>query len=401
MNQIAERTEQGISYKSVGIAQADGGGVLMPANFGEVVAFATMMARSQHAIPKHLRNNDGACMAVTMQALRWGLDPFAVAGKSYSVNDMVAYEAQLITAVVNTRSGIKGRLRYDYEGEGDSRRCTVTGILDGEEYSYTTPTFGTITPKNSPLWKTDPDQQLGYFAGKRWARRYTPEVILGVYDRDEAEEFRSPDSARDVTPQSPVMQRLRANADNAPQMPASEREGFSASSVQQQTDRVLTGDILDDEPHDPETGELTEHPTSDDHSPDETSDSDGAPPPAPSNEPAGELSSSAPAGSSEPEFDPIPVNEFPAIRKFVKIAMSAAISKGMAPDILTKVMNRSINADLGSVSSKSGRLAINQIRDNAKSVLNEDADYRSAIEFYAEMLECETADLMPEGSTDG
>jgi len=106
----------------------------------------------------------------------------------------------LIAAVVNTRSGIKGRLKYQFNGEGAAMTCTVTGMLDGEECAYTSPAIGSITTKNSPLWKSDPQQQLGYFSARSWARRHVPEVILGVYDRDETESFQGPDNAKNITP---------------------------------------------------------------------------------------------------------------------------------------------------------------------------------------------------------
>lgn len=178
----------------VGMAREGSGSRIAPQNLGEVVKFAEVMSRADIALPKHLRGNPGACMAVALQALDWQMNPFAVASKSYSVNNIIAYEAQLIAAVVNTRSGIKGRLRYDYEGEGATLTCTVTGTLDGTECTYQSPPMGAITTKNSPLWKTDPRQQLGYYSARSWARRHCPEVILGVYDRDEAEEI------KDVTP---------------------------------------------------------------------------------------------------------------------------------------------------------------------------------------------------------
>ncbi|WP_208734721.1 recombinase RecT, partial [Corallococcus praedator] len=58
-----------------------------------------------------------------------------------------------------------------------------------------------ITIKNSPLWKTDPDQQLAYYSGRSWVRRYKPEMLLGIYDVDEMEGVRvGPEAARDVTP---------------------------------------------------------------------------------------------------------------------------------------------------------------------------------------------------------
>jgi len=224
-------------YAQVGMATDSRGGSLMPANFGEVVAFAKVMSRASLALPKHLRDNDGACMAVTMQALRWEMDPFAVANKTYSVNDRLAYEAQLVAAVVHTRAPIKGRPNYAYSGEGPTRRCTVTcEMVEGGSREYETPMFSQITVKNSPLWKSDPDQQLGYFAIRSWARRYTPEVILGVYDREELIEA----GPMNVTPKgnTGLTERLAARA-------AASGEGFTS----------LHGDVIDatveDEPVEP------------------------------------------------------------------------------------------------------------------------------------------------------
>ncbi|MBB5704335.1 hypothetical protein FHS76_004252 [Ochrobactrum daejeonense] len=197
MNQLATRET---SINTVSVSAGATGSSIAPQNLGEVVRFAEVMSKADIALPKHLRNNAGACMAVAMQALEWQMSPFAVASKSYSVNGTIAYEAQLIAAVVNTRSGIKGRLKYAYNGTGNDMTCTVSGVLDGETYEYTSPSIGSITTKNSPLWKSDPQQQLGYFAARSWARRYVPEVLLGVYDREEAQEFQGADNAKNITP---------------------------------------------------------------------------------------------------------------------------------------------------------------------------------------------------------
>lgn len=231
MNQLVP-TDQ-TSTREIGIAVGAGGASIAPQNLGEVVRFAEVMCRADIALPKHLRGNAGACMAVALQALEWQMSPFAVASKSYAVNGTIAYEAQLIAAVVNTRSGIKGRLRYEFIGEGNELSCKVTGIFDGQECEYETPPIGAITTKNSPLWKSDPRQQLGYFAARSWARRHCPEVILGVYDRDEAENF-GPTNAKDVTPS--VMTRLQAKQE-APLT----REGFDQSFVTRET-AALTGE---------------------------------------------------------------------------------------------------------------------------------------------------------------
>lgn len=198
-----------VSFANVEMETSGGGGMLSPKSLGDMVGFAQVMARADIALPKHLRGNAGACLAVTMQAMRWEMDPFAVANKSYSVNDRLAFEAQLVAAVVHTRAPIKGRPNYLYAGEGNTRQCQVVCVMaDGEEREYTSPRFEQILTKNSPLWKSDPDQQLGYFSIRSWARRHAPEVILGVYTPDEVAEFRE---IRDVTPavNSGLSERLR------------------------------------------------------------------------------------------------------------------------------------------------------------------------------------------------
>ena len=66
---------------------------------------------------------------------------------------------------------------------------------EGEEVPLESPEIGKIQPKNSPLWKTDPDQQLGYYTIRAWARRHRPDVLLGVYDREEAATMSREDGA--------------------------------------------------------------------------------------------------------------------------------------------------------------------------------------------------------------
>lgn len=189
-------------------------------NAGEAMEFAKMMALSQIGVRKHLRGNVGACLAITVQAVEWGMSPFAVANKSYLVNDQIAYESQLVQAVILRRAPIKGRFQFAYTGEGERRRCKVTATLkDGDVVDYQTPEMGKIPVKNSPLWKGDPDQQLSYYAGRALCRRHFPDVLLGVYDIDELEDKpRDPERARDVTPRT-LAARLDALAADEPEIP--------------------------------------------------------------------------------------------------------------------------------------------------------------------------------------
>jgi len=157
-------------------------------NATQVMEVAKLMACSAVAMPKHLRGNPGACLGIVFQAVEWRMSPFAVANKSYSVNDRLAYESQLIQAVIISRAPIKGRFKFTFAGEGQSRTCTASiTTLDGEECSYTSAPIGQIKVKNSPLWQSDPDQQLTYLCGRSLCRRYFPDVLMGIYAEDELE----------------------------------------------------------------------------------------------------------------------------------------------------------------------------------------------------------------------
>ncbi|MCT9843701.1 recombinase RecT [Leclercia adecarboxylata ATCC 23216 = NBRC 102595] len=168
---------------------------------GQLTAFAELMAQSAVTVPKHLAGKPADCMAIVMQAMQWGMNPYAVAQKTHLVNGVLGYEAQLVNAVISSSSAIVGRFHYEYggnwekiAGKKDGRDelglfVRVGAVLRGE----TDITWGEniyladITTRNSPLWKTAPKQQIAYLAVKYWARLYCPEVILGVYSPDEVE----------------------------------------------------------------------------------------------------------------------------------------------------------------------------------------------------------------------
>ncbi len=148
---------------------------------------AKMMASATVTVPKHLAGSPGDCLAVVMQAMQWGMNPFAVAQKTHLVNGTLGYEAQLVNAVV-VASKAAGRFHYEYKGDGAALACRVGAVINGDVDIITWGEWlsvSDVTTKNSPLWKTNPRQQLGYLQVKNWARAFTPGAILGVYTDDE------------------------------------------------------------------------------------------------------------------------------------------------------------------------------------------------------------------------
>lgn len=189
-----------------------GGVAIVPSSMKEISDFALTMSQAGTMLRKHLRDRHGSCLAIAMQAFRWGFDPFMVAAKSFEVNDQVAYEAQLLAAVIIRNAPIKGRPRYTYTGDGATRRCTVSVELsDGSGVlEYQSPPKGQIKPQNSPLWISDPDQQLGYYSIRALSRRHFPDILMGVYDVEEAETMRdiTPESERPTTPKPRITDAL-------------------------------------------------------------------------------------------------------------------------------------------------------------------------------------------------
>jgi hypothetical protein len=231
---IAERVDLN---KAGNIAVSSAAGGIQFTDASQMMEFAKLMAIGQVSVPKYLRGNAGACLAIIVQATEWRMSPYAVANKSYSVNDRIAYESQLVQAVVLQRAPIKGRFEVEFTGEAEARVCKVTARLrDGGTVDYTSPPFGKITPKNSPLWKADPDQQHFYFSARSLCRRHFPDVLLGVYAEDELE--RGPDKARDITP-SALASRFAAPADNA--------TGFSIHHVEAETATTAPDDPMPSE----------------------------------------------------------------------------------------------------------------------------------------------------------
>jgi len=225
---IEDRIDR-VAASTLEVSDALGG--LRFQNMVEVMEFAKCMAISETAVPKHLRGNPGMCLAVCVQALEWRFSPFAVANKSYVVNDRIGYESQLVHAVIEQRAPIIGRLRHKFEGEDGQRRCIVTATLreTGETLEYISPPFDKIQPKNSPLWKTKPDLQLYYNTSRDFCRAYFPDVLLGVYSQEELRDHVGPDNAKEVNDRPSVAQRLKAKG----------ARGFNASHVEHHTRGVV------------------------------------------------------------------------------------------------------------------------------------------------------------------
>jgi hypothetical protein len=157
---------------------------LTPSNFGEAMRLAEMMSQGK-LVPAHLQGKPADCLMVIEQAVRWNTSPFAVAQSTSVISGKLMFEGKLVAAVVNASGLLVGRLRHDLSGEGDSRKVTVSGHIAGEAEPRTVEVTLKEAKTTNGMWTKQPDQQLVYAGSRVWARRHTPEVMLGIYSPEE------------------------------------------------------------------------------------------------------------------------------------------------------------------------------------------------------------------------
>lgn len=269
MNEVATTPELNT------IGMSSGALIMDVASMDSMSRMAEIMASGKSTVPQHLRGSAGDCMAVVMQAVQWKMNPFAVAQKTHVVNGQLGYEAQLVNAVIISSGVIEGRPTYEYFGnwdnvDGKTSKDTKVGVIvsatiKGEAAPRTLSISmgGVGAVRNSPLWVSEPKQQIAYLGLKRWSRLHTPDVILGVYTPDEfeqsaqtAQQTRSMGAAEVVAPEAPAELVAAASAaaiggvtayqdfwkgagKDARQLLSGHHEQFKRAAVQADKDRTI------------------------------------------------------------------------------------------------------------------------------------------------------------------
>lgn len=196
--------------------------VLDTARFEHMQRIASVMAQS-NLIPDGLcitTGDDGKaeylppakivanCFLVVNQAVRWNMDPFAVAQCVSVVHGKLCYEGKLIAAVIEAKLGIRLAFKWD-NGQGDNLGIVVSGQFSSEGTARVVTgtvgewkTVGTGTP-----WTAKQSRKMLAYRGTReWARLHAPGLMLGVYSDDELADMTDDaraNRARNATPPDP------------------------------------------------------------------------------------------------------------------------------------------------------------------------------------------------------
>ena len=181
--------------------------------FEHMQRIASVMAQCEY-VPEALRQGGtkqaaANCFMIVNQAVRWQMDPFALAQHAYELKGKLGYEGKVIAAAINSDARLDGRLRYEFSGDVGTPQRTVKVIGRFADTGQTEELEGSVEQWRTKdkggnwksIWQGQCDQQLTYRGVREWARRYMPEKILGVYSGDELEDISNRRSQmKDITP---------------------------------------------------------------------------------------------------------------------------------------------------------------------------------------------------------
>lgn len=379
--------------------------LLDTSRFEHMHRVATVMARST-LMPESLymegKANDkrplpydtiiSNCFLVVNQAVRWGLDPFAVAQCVSVVHGKLCYEGKLVAAVLQAKLGMN--LHHHITGSGDDTRIYMSDKPFNEEVTVgdsTGPLVSFLKPgiripgvrlfdgsvaewkttgTNSPWSPKNFPRMLIYRGTRDWCRIYEPATMLGVYTDDEMvdmEDTTRSRAARDITPKPSLSERLAVSRE-ATQEDTGEREGFAAS--------IPAGDA-----HDALTGEILPNTNSDDTLSTASSSDDAGNPPVNEAGADGSPASDAPA-STDPERDIL-----------IRFAAEMLPMAATAPTEAWKEVEKGWSEGEMKKLSAAGLEKAKAISMSLRAIAKGNTSLKSAVEYYAEVLDATVEEL--------
>ena len=380
------------------------------------------IAGQRDPVPLPMEKVVANCFLVVNQAVRWGMDPFAVAQCVSVVHGKLCYEGKLVSAVLDAKLGVKLHHAFTGEAGKEDRRIFLSDepfnaetiaelrpgfrspdrrIFDGSVAEWKTTGTGTPwTPKNF-------DRMLIYRGHRDWCRIYEPAIMLGVYTPDEmldlSENARA-NRARDVTQDRPSLadRMAAAKATGATQ---DKPEGFDRSFI----DGELRGapgsataeETASAEESGPEDRTVENHPAGDGHENGAEALRDKG------SDPAGSDASSQPETDETGEVDPADEREEPTVSEADRMTLARYAkdlfgwaTKGddavLRRDRIGKAHAR-WKIDLSEMSEDGQKMA-GAILSSAQAINKGDVSIEDAAKYYAiDALDVPLDTVMPKG----
>lgn len=159
------------------------------ANMAALWRIAGIFSKS-NILPKHFNGSRENCFIILGLAQRLLVDPFALMQKAYMVHGKIGLEAQAVIAIANRSGRLKGSIKFELTGQGDSRQCRAYATLDDgsvveEVMSVQIAKSMGWWNKSDSLWPKMTDLMLRYRSASWLCRVYLPDIMLGIEFSDE------------------------------------------------------------------------------------------------------------------------------------------------------------------------------------------------------------------------
>lgn len=163
-------------------------------NFIMAMQMAKALAEST-IVPAIYQKNPSNCLIAIEMAQRMGVSAMMVMQNLYPIQGRPSWSSQFLIARINNSHKFDIELQYEETKDKDGKpfSCTAWTTKDGRRVDGMTVDMqmakdeGWIA-KNGSKWKTMPQLMLRYRAASFFSRLNCPEVAMGLYTKEEAED---------------------------------------------------------------------------------------------------------------------------------------------------------------------------------------------------------------------
>jgi hypothetical protein len=149
-------------------------------------------------VPQQFQNNPANCLIALEQSNRLNISPMAVMQNLYIVQGKPSFSSSFIIGLINASGKYDMELQFDEEEkDGKPYACTCWTEKDGRKVTGIKITMDMAdkegwTKKNGSKWLTIPQVMLRYRAASFFARMNCPELSIGLYSKEELDDFSTP-----------------------------------------------------------------------------------------------------------------------------------------------------------------------------------------------------------------
>lgn len=178
-----------------------------PHTFTAAMQMADALSKST-IIPRDYQGNPSNCLIAVEISSRMNASPMMVMQHLFVVNGRPAWSSQWIVAMINQSRKYKTELQYEfgYAPEDGSLSCYAWAIdqqghrVEGPKITMKMAEAEGWLNKNGSKWKTMPQVMIQYRAASFFGRKNCPDMIMGIYSRDEVLEMDLDEPAYAVEP---------------------------------------------------------------------------------------------------------------------------------------------------------------------------------------------------------